>query len=369
MKHTAQTIACLLLLATVGSCIREEPPCPYADIEAFSLPGKIMLSPATINRENISVFVRNTANLSALTPSIVLSEGATVRPAADTPQDFSQPVTYTVTAADRKHQRIYTVQTITTPVYTCGFEHWEVLDKNEVYETPVEYDLRNIRTTPWDSSNKGISLYQQYNDASLYPIHKTTHSAEGQYAAEMLTKAGPGSILGIIQIPVVAGSLFTGVLNPLNALKNPLLATAFGQPFDEKPLRMTGKYIYQPGTGSYIDSKGKPHPEKKDSCAVYAVFFRSDQTLERLDGTNILTHPSIVATAMIPSEGRAGTPGNDFVSFDIPFVYDRNHTVDFGSNTYMLALVFSSSFMGDYYEGTPGSRLVIDDIAIITEEE
>ncbi|MDR2809206.1 MAG: PCMD domain-containing protein [Tannerellaceae bacterium] len=367
-KHI-KIVAAWVLLGVAGSCIREEPPCPYADIEAFSLPGHIMQSEATINGENISVFIRHTVDVSAIAPTIVLSEGATIKPSADTPQDFSQPVTYTVTAADGKHQRVYTVQLISTPLYVYGFEHWEVLDKTNKYETPVEYDLRGIRSTPWDSSNKGIAIYQQYTDASLYPIHKTTRSAEGQYAVEMLTKQGPGSILGIVHIPVVAGSLFTGVLNPLNALKNPLLATAFGQPFDEKPLRMTGKYIYQPGAGYYIDSKGTPHPEKKDSCAVYAVFFRSDKTLERLDGTNILTHPHIVAVAMLPSEDRAGTPGNDFASFDIPFVYDKNHVVDFERNTYKLAIVFSSSFMGDYYEGTPGSCLIVDDIAIKTEEK
>jgi hypothetical protein len=365
-KHILTPLTALLLICM--GCIREEPPSPYADIDAFALPEGVMLSPATINQEDISVFVRNSADLSALVPTIQISEGATIHPAAETPQDFRQAVEYTVTAADGKHRRTYTVQSVSTPVYVYKFEHWEVLDKSNVYETPVEYDLQQRRTSPWDSSNKGIAIYQQYADASLYPIHKTTHSAEGQYAAEMLTKTGPGSILGISYIPVVAGSLFTGVLRPLNALKNPLLATEFGQPFDEKPLRMTGKYLYKAGTGDYIDSKGNARPEMRDSCAIYAVFFRSDETLERLNGTNILTHPNIVAIAMMPSEGRGGTEGEGFTAFDLPFVYKANERIDFEQNTYKLALVFSSSFMGDYYEGTPGSRLLVDDIEIKTEE-
>jgi hypothetical protein len=323
-----------------------------------------MIGKATINQELISAFVRLHADVSAVVPVIRISEGASIQPDAHTPQDFRKPVTYIVTAADGKHQRTYTVQLTSVPLYVYGFERWEVLDKSNAYETPVEDNL----TTPWDSSNKGIAIYQQYADASSYPVHKTTHSAGGNYAAEMLTQAGPGRILGIVNIPVVAGSLFTGVLSPLNALKNPLLATTFGQPFDEKPLRLTGKYIYKPGSGSYIGSQGVAHPEKQDSCAVYAVFFRSDHTLERLDGTNILTHPNIVAVAMMPPEGRSGTPGNSFVSFDIPFDYKGNHTVDFERNTYKLTIVFSSSFMGDYYEGTPGSRLVVDEVEIKTEK-
>ena len=360
---------CLIAIACTGAgCIREEPLCPYADIDEFALPDKVALSEATINREDISVYVRKNVDLSALVPVVKVSEGATIRPDAATPQDFSRPVVYTVTAADGVHQRAYTVQAISVPVYFYGFEHWETLNKNSLYETPVEYDLKGMRTTPWDSSNKGISLYQQYAEAALYPIHKTTRCAGGQYAAELLTRPGPGSVLGVVNIPVVAGSLFTGVLNPLNALKNPLLATGFGQPFNEKPLRLTGKYNYKPGTADYIDSQGRAHPEKRDSCAVYAVFFLSDQTLERLDGTNILTHPNIVAIAMMPPEGRGETPGDDFAAFDIPFVYNEKHTPDFGRNTYKLALVFSSSFMGDYYEGSPGSRLLIDDIEVQTTE-
>ena len=365
-----KTILSLIAILYTGvGCIREEPPCPYADIDEFALPDPVTLSEATISQENISVFVRNNVDLSAVVPAIKLSEGATIHPDAGMPQDFTRPVVYTVTAADGIHRRVYTVQAISVPVYFYDFERWEVLDKHNLYETPVEYDRKGMRTTPWDSSNKGLAIYLQYADASLYPIHKTTRSAGGQYAAEMLTRKGPGSILGIVNIPVVAGSLFTGVLNPLNALKNPLLATAFGQPFNEKPLRLTGKYSYKPGTASYIDSQGKEHPQKRDSCAVYAVFFSSDQTLERLDGTNILTHPNIVAIAMMPPEGRGETPGDGFVSFDIPFLYSETHVVDFERYTYKLALVFSSSFMGDYYEGRPGSRLVIDDVEVHTEEK
>jgi hypothetical protein len=357
------------LLCVCPGCIREEPPCPYADIDDFALPEEIMIGKATFNRDLISVYVRPGADVSSVVPAIRISEGASIEPAAGLPQDFRKAVNYAVTAADGMHQRIYTVQLTSVPVYACGFEHWEAPDGSNAFETPVEYDRQNVRTAPWDSSNKGIAIYQQYADASGYPVHKTTRAAAGNYAAEMLTQKGPGSILGIVNIPVVAGSLFTGVLSPLNALRNPLLATTFGQPFDEKPLRLSGKYIYKPGEGSYIGSQGAPHPGKKDSCAVYAVFFRSDATLERLDGTNILTHPNIVAVAMMPPEGRSGTPGDGFADFDIPFEYRDNHTPDFERNTYKLAIVFSSSFMGDYYEGTPGSRLVVDEIEIETEKQ
>lgn len=368
---TMQTkiLACFtVLLSLCTACIQDEPLNPEADILSFSLPDDIALSQATFNQNNISITVRPDADLTHLTPIIEITEGATIDPAADTPRNFTNPVTYTVTAADRIHQRVYTVQLITSSLYQYSFEYWKQLDKNYAYLTPVEYNAEHKEIKPWDSSNKGIAIYQQYPEADEYPVHPTSTSMDGKLAAEMVTKKGPGSILGILNIPVIAGSLFTGVLNPLNALKDPLLATQFGQPFSEKPLRMRGHYMYKAGEGNYIDRKGKEQPSLKDSCAIYSVFFRTDADLEMLDGTNILTDPHILAIAMLPGPDRAGTAGNDFVAFDIPFEYKSDAVVDFEKNKYKLVIVFSSSFYGDRYEGTPGSRLIVDDVEIITED-
>ena len=58
------------------------------------------------------------------------------------------------------------------------------------------------------------------------------------------------------------------------------------------------------------------------------------------------------------------------VSFDIPFEYQNGYTsekIDFETNKYKLAVVFSSSFYGDHYEGSVGSRLVVDEVNIINE--
>lgn len=358
----------LLFLILCVSCIQDEPLSPYADIEAFSFPDEIALTDATINQTQISVYVRKGTDLSAIVPDILLSEGATIEPSIQTPRDFRTTVSYTVTAADGVHQREYTIQTIQYSQYNFNFENWEKLDKSANYETPVEYDIAGKRTSPWDSSNKGINIYKQYASPDLFPVHKTSTAANGTFGAEMITQKGPGDIWGMTYIPIAAGSLFLGVLNPLNAMKDPLTATQFGQPFYDKPLRLKGNYIYKAGTGDYIAPNGEALPGVKDSCAIYSVFYITDMNLNRLDGTNVLTHPNIVALAMLPPEGRAGSPGDGFVSFDLEFQYTANHIVDFEKNDYKLAIVFASSYYGDRYEGVPGSRLVVDDVEIIIEE-
>lgn len=356
----------LLTLLFLVSCIREAPLSPEADIVAFSFPENIALSDAIMNGTNIAITVRKGVDLTAIVPTITVTEGATIHPAADEPRDFTSPVTYTVVSQDQRYQQTYTVQAITYSFYKYDFEDWEQPSSFK-YETPVEYDQDGNKVVHWDSSNRGVVIYNQFPTAAEFPVHSTVKHATGALAAEMVTDVGPGNILGVMYIPVVAGSLFTGVMDPLSAMIDPLLATQFGQPCDEKPLRMRGKYIYKPGTGDYLDPKGNVLPGVKDSCAVYTVFFKIDKDVQMLNGANIRNHPNIVAMAMMPDEQRAGSEGNDFVEFDIPFVYRSDEEVDFEKNAYKMAVIFSSSFYGDRYEGTPGSRLIVDDVEIITE--
>lgn len=370
MKYQILTILTLLMVFCT-SCIQNEPLSPYADIEEFTLPDHVKISDATINQANITVYIRKDVDLTSIVPTkLVISEGATIEPSADTPRDFSTTVKYLVTAADGVRQREYTIQPIKSALYEYDFEDWETYSASRPYDILIGYDADGNKLNLWDSSNTGTSFYQNYESSSGYPVHKTTSAAEGAYAAELVTQAGPGNIFNIINIPIAAGSLFTGIFEPLNALRDPLTATQFGQPFYDRPTRFTGVYKYKAGTGNYIDPDGSVNPVMKDSCAIYAVFYKSDSNLDRLDGNNVLTHPNIVALAMLPPEARAGSAGDEFVPFDIDFDYDTyGHTVDFTANDYKLGIVMSSSFYGNRYEGVIGSRLVADDLMIICEEE
>ena len=73
------------------------------DITAFS----ILDIPGTIGPNAVSLTVPYGTSLTALTPAITIT-GASVSPASGEPQDFSSPVTYTVTAADASTKE-YTV--------------------------------------------------------------------------------------------------------------------------------------------------------------------------------------------------------------------------------------------------------------------
>ena len=357
------------------SCIQDEPLSPEAEITAFLLPEEILFSDQPVinqGRNTIQALVRPGADLSSVAPEVAVNDFSTVSPASGEAVDFSQPVIYTVTSQDRMHTRDYTVRLISMDdedVYTSlmlnfDFNYWEE-NPTYHYATPVPQTSTGLTYEVFATSNQGVALYQQFGSPEGYPTFPLERG-DG-YAAKLVTREGPGNILGILNIPIVAGSLFTGTMNLLNALRDPLTSTQFGRPFNQEPQRFQGMYNSTAGTGTYIGSDGNPRPGMRDSCAIYAVFYKIDETLETLDGTTIHDHPNIISVAMLPD--RSSTPGDELIPFDIPFVRQSDEPVDFSRNEYKLAIVLSSSFWGDRYEGTPGSQLIVDDVKIITQSE
>jgi len=88
------------------------------DITSFTIAGVA----ATISGTNITAEVPAGTDVTALTPVIVTSDGATVEP--ETAQDFSSAVEYTVTAEDGVTKKTYTV-TITVADPATGVEEAE----------------------------------------------------------------------------------------------------------------------------------------------------------------------------------------------------------------------------------------------------
>lgn len=106
-----------ILLFIVISCKKDEvvtPKSPDKAITLFSLNG---ISPAVtgvIDGVNISLIVPLNTNVTALVPTIATSAKATVSPATGIAQNFTNPVSYTVTAEDGSTQT-YNVTVVINP--------------------------------------------------------------------------------------------------------------------------------------------------------------------------------------------------------------------------------------------------------------
>lgn len=101
-----------------------------ADITAFSITGPIAVN-GTISGTAIEVIVPNGTDVTALTPNVTTSSSnaSPVSPASGVPQDFSAPVTYTVTAVDGT-TKAYTVTVKQAQTITVDSPH---VPGNSVY--------------------------------------------------------------------------------------------------------------------------------------------------------------------------------------------------------------------------------------------
>jgi hypothetical protein len=354
-------------LIFLSSCIKEEALNPEADILTFSFnEGCLRAKKAEIGNDYIIVYPKKDVNLrdSAIT-QIELSEGAVYEKIAN-PYSNDTLFFIDVTSQSKEYTKRYSVVESYFPS-VFDFENWAKPSTGFLYENPKEGSLQ------WFSSNNGaaIAWNQSTRPATDYLIRKIAQPVSGNTAAELRTMAGPGNIMGIINIPCLSGSLYLGGFDPLTGLSNPLRSTRFGVPFnDGKPVRLTGYYIYKEGAGDYIESDGKLSA-RKDTCSIYALLFKTDSQVQFLYGDNIATSPNVIARAEI--NPATILQKNDFTYFEIDFDYD-SYAVPFSwkelnNDAYKITIVFASSHRGQYYEGCPGNTLIIDNVELIYEVE
>jgi hypothetical protein len=248
------------------------------------------------------------------------------------------------------------------------FESWATPTVGYLYENPKEGSLQ------WFSSNNGAAIAWN-NPARLaadYPIRRAVRALSGASAVELRTMKGPGHIFGTIDVPCMSGSLYLGGFNPLTGLTNPLHSTRFGVPFsDGRPVKLTGYYIYKEGEGDYINPDGSTTANRRDTCAIYAVLFKTDSDTQYLYGDDIATSPNIIARAELSPDDVRISP--DFTRFEIAFNY-APYTVPFSfaelyNDEYKITIVFASSHKGDTYEGRIGNTLIIDRLELEYEDE
>jgi len=120
---------------------------PNKDITSFSFANPAVTG--TINGTNIIVLVPSTTDVTNLTPTIVVSNYASVSPASGVAKDFTNPVIYTVTAED-----------LSTKVYTVTV--------NKVFSVPFEEYFEGATFPPssWANLSTGIKFWASTIDVA-----------------------------------------------------------------------------------------------------------------------------------------------------------------------------------------------------------
>lgn len=378
MRYHQLIVSAIFALA-LSSCFKDEAPNAECDIIEASLhvdnPTDIFYNPTdTLVRvlytdDNISFSVRRKADLTALAPTFRITDGATISPASGSVHDFSKgPVIYTVTSEDKEWSRSYKVSFIpvirtSKDTLSFNFEDYHLDSKDKYYIWCEKHEDGNMYDD-WATGNAGYGLTNGSAGPEAYPSTVLDEGYEGKGVKLVTCSTGPFGQM--VKLPLAAGNLFLGTFDMSIALKTPRLATGFGLPFDKKPKTFTGYYKYKPGEN--FQNKDESIVEGKvDEASVYAILYRNhdeDGNPVVLNGDNVQTSPLIVAKAIASNI----VPTDKWTEFTVDFSYLEDFDLDLLENRgYNLAVVFSSSDEGAFFQGAIGSTLCIDNVKIICE--
>lgn len=371
------------LTILLTSCFKEEPLNAECDIEQawvhvaqaedFFLHSGDTILTITSDVNHIEFVLKDSSMIGRFAPHFKITDGATISPASGTEHDFSHgPVTYVVTSEDKAWRRTYTVgfravgTSLKADTISLDFEHY-ALDPSSKFYLWQNQQAANILIGDWASGNPGFALSVSSAKPMDYPTTPLTTGKSG--AAVQLTTRSTGPFGALVNKRLAAGNLFLGSFDVQKALSAPLTATRMGIRYNStsQPVKFTGYYTYRPGD-NFQDEKGNSVAYRTDSAAIYAVLYLnrdgSGQTLV-LDGSNITTHPNIVAIARLNNVQQT----QNWNYFEVPFQYriaiDPEKLTTQG---YSLAIVFSSSHEGDHFRGAIGSTLCVDEVKIICEK-
>lgn len=299
------------------SCIKDEPLNSECDIEVCKVhhdaPDAIFyavsdtLQSVSSADTVITFFTRSNIHpedLSKMRVTFALTPGATITPANGSAQDFSQgDVVYTVKSEDNLWHRVYKVRfvpmAILNPIF--DFETVELEQPRERYYNWFAFDQDNVRQELWATGNSGFALSRSSAKPHEYPSVMLEKGVSGK--GVKLETCSTGAFGAMVNMRIAAGNLFLGSFDTQNALKDAMKATCFGVPVNQKPLRFTGYYKFQPGE-KFQDRYGIEVPGKVDAPDAYAVLYKNTDENGQpvtLYGDDVLTHENIVAIAVFRS--------------------------------------------------------------------
>lgn len=212
-----------------------------------------------------------------------------------------------------------------------------------------------------DSSNPGTTT----GAGALVNVNPTqgnssiVHTSGGK-SAEL--KSQYASAFGIGKF--AAASLYSGKFNSLVGTNGAKID--FGQKFASRPTGLHGWFRY---TSGKIDYRGDNTPaglgEKgtDDLCSIYMALAKAPHQLNNTDTSTFFdfeNDDNIIAYGELP-DAEAVSTNNEWKEFNVELKYK-----DITPQTaYYLIIVCSSSKYGDYFTGSTGSIMYIDDLELL----
>ena len=400
-RLAAALAAPMLLLA---SCIREEAKGTECDIEAVSLhldnPTDIFYHEydtlrAVISTETEIVFtIRSYASVGGIPTTLRISGGASAYLVSDdgteTPFLNGSSVDYSdekqhhfhVVSEDKMWSRRYTI-TVAHDVPSEGnlvfdFENYrlDASGKYYVWEAPDVFT-----DGEWKNGNPGYKISRSSATPMEYPSTPVAGGGHDGTACVKLETCDTGPFGKMVNMRLASGSMFNGIFDVGNALKDALKATQFGTPFVHKPAVLRAWLRYEAGA-VYKDRQGNTIERVTDEPDAYFVLYRNEDeegNRVQLDGYDVLTNPHIVGYGRLPHhlnpDGTDQLSGNPihgvtakWQEFTIPMTYSTEPDEQIlKEKGYSLVISFASSWKGGEFKGAIGSKLYLDHVQLYCE--
>lgn len=410
MNFVYKTVVVAATVLAATSCIQDEALNTECDIITCSFPSEIVVSDPTITNNRVTVNVVPDADISKLAPTFTLTKGATISPASGSVQNFLNAddhiVNYTVTSQDGEWHKTYRVQVVQQLKPSEYLFNKVELDPTKKYSIFNEYDENGNFLMAWSSGNPGYVMCGEANKAAraaygkdnykdhiweffptlaVFPEGTTMKTDNdnvtsfvngGKYAQPeyiRLVTRSTGGFGAQVKMPIAAGNIFQGEFDLGSAVSQPREATRFGEPYNYKPVKLSGEYRFKAGD-VFTDGKGNVVVGRKDIFSIYAIFFESDDDVKFIDSNvhyNDFMHPNMVALANLTDAHETGLDDDDWVKFEIEFDYDKyKKAVNadlLAKGVYRLGIVIASSAEGDYFRGAVGSTLDVRNIKVTNE--
>jgi len=324
-----------------------------SEIKTFLIPGQSGNS--VINNDSLTVVVTVPETMTdfMLAPSeIVISNFASVNPEAGEIQDFSAPVDYFVTAEDGSVS-IYSVKVLRggsqPQLDNSSFEDWYT---ETVGFSTVEQPGVDKASTIWGTANRGLALGGSSGNTTKQERDNSNYAKLESVAAPALVR-------------IAAATIFTGKFTDgFPSVSDPRSNITLGTPFSARPLSFSFSYTYQPGANNQ-DGNGDPL-SYGDQCDIYLF-------LENREGSQVKR----VGTAWF----RSGTAVSEWSKENVKIKYGPLEASDpwyayaqpaqgeaWGDGTETvthITILATSSFEGDFFNGAIGSTLELDDIELL----
>ncbi len=343
--------ALLFCVIAIHSCIRDDvfPLSSFKNITKFELP--VQAGVTTINNEDftITIPVSEDTDLTNIVPeAIEISNLASVSPSIAEAQDFSEPVSYFVTAEDNTTREwiVTAVAALPNPqLPNSDFNQWYGVSD---YQQPGE----NAESTVWATANRAVAIAGDANTTAV-------DLGGGDFAARLESVAAP------LIVRMAAATLFTGKFTEnFPSATDPRSNIDFGTPFNGRPDSFKLDFRYLPGT-SYEDEDGNVIPGT-DQCDIYVLLEkRTEGVVERI-GTGWYRSSETVSeftSLEVPIKYGELTPSDP--EFEYANIRDNEVWGNAQDTPSHITVVFSSSALGDFFTGAIGSVLWVNNFELV----